>query len=173
MNRGTFVGGGRGKKIDKEMNIDTQNMVLVEDVIKLQPEDFEFIELAKEAESFLKGHKWCKEVEKQWLAASWENLLAVFFFKIVPNSVDADEHVWVVVGDLPPAYIDIESAGNLTEAIQVYTEIMDDWVQHVKKGESIADCYPINVPPEKEYAEMLATRLNLIREHILNRNLTN
>ncbi len=94
-------------------------------------------------------------------------MLVVFFFEIIPASMDADDRVWIIVGDLPSAYIDIESAANATEAIQAYTEIMDDWVQCVKKGLSTEDCYPVNVPPENKYAEMLATRLQLIRDYIL------
>ena len=161
------MGKEKEKGLIKDMNIDTDKMVLVGDLVKSQPDDSEFIELAEEAASFLKNHKWCKEIEKQWLAADWENLLAVFFFKIVPNSADADDYVWVVVGDLPPAYIDIESSDNEIETVRVYTKLMDDWVQHVKKGQPTDDCYPINVPPENEYAEMLAIRIRLIRENIL------
>lgn len=144
-------------------------MILVQEVIKSKKEDSEFIALAEEANSFLKGHKWCRAIKKQWLVAEWENLLIVFFFEIIPNSTDADDRVWVIVGDLPPAYIDTESATNETEAIQVYTEIMDDWVQCVKNGQSTEDCYPINVPPENKYAEMLDTRLQLIRKYILDK----
>ena len=44
---------------------------------------------------------------------------------------------------------------------------MDNWIQCVRNGQSTNDCYPINVPPENEYAEMLSTRIHLIREHIL------
>lgn len=142
-------------------------MILVQDVIKSKEEDVEFIALAEEANSFLKSHKWCESIKKQWLVAEWENLLIVFFFEIIPDSTDTDDRVWVIVGDLPPAYIDIQSATNETEAIQVYTEIMDDWVQCVKNRQSTEDCYPINVPPENKYAEMLDTRLQLIRKYIL------
>lgn len=142
-------------------------MILIEDLIKSDPDDLELISLAEEARLFIEGHKWCKSVEKQWLAKGWENILLVFFFEIVPNSTDADDKVWVIVGDLPPAYIDVESATNETEAIQVYIEIMDDWVQCVKKGESVENCYPINVPPTDEHAEMLDTRLNFIRDYLL------
>lgn len=68
---------------------------------------------------------------------------------------------------LPPAYIDIESASNKTEVLQVYIKIMSDWVQCVENGESIDNCYPINVPPENEYAKMLDIRIQLIKKHIL------
>lgn len=142
-------------------------MILVQDVIKSREDDVEFTALAEEANSFLKDHKWCGSINKQWFVAGWENLLIVFFFEITPNSSDADDHVWVIVGDLPPAYIDIESATNEIEAVRVYTEIMDDWVQCVKSGQSTENCYPINVPPENKYAEMLSTRLQFIRKYIL------
>ncbi|MBL7797291.1 MAG: hypothetical protein JNJ90_12410 [Saprospiraceae bacterium] len=142
-------------------------MTLLEEVIKSKPEDFEFITLAKEARLFLQGHNWCKAIEKQWLAANWDNILIVFYFDFIPDSSDTDDHVWVIVGDLPPAYIDVESANTETEAVQVYIEIMDDWVQCVKGGRPVEDCYPISIPPEIRYADMLDLRLQLIRKYIL------
>jgi hypothetical protein len=142
-------------------------MILLEEALKSKPEDLEFVALAKEANLFLKGHNWCKAIEKQWLAANWDNILIVFYFDLIPNSSDVDDHVWIIVGDIPPAYIDIESANNETEAVRAYTEIMDDWVQCVKSGRSVDDCYPINVAPEKKYADMLDIRLQFIRKYIL------
>lgn len=137
------------------MKINTNEMTLFEDIKNVQSSDLEFIELSNEATSYLLSHKWCKNIEKQWLAANWENLLVIFFFKIIPNSNTADDYVWIVVGDLPPAYIDIESAKNVKEVVHTYIEIMNDWVQCVFKGGKIEDFYPINVPPTREFAEML------------------
>lgn len=135
--------------------------------MKSKPKDLEFMALADEANHFLKGQNWCKTIEKQWLAANWDNILVVFYFDIIPDSPVADDKVWVIVGDLPPAYIDIESANNEIEAVQAYTKIMDDWVQCVKAGQPVDACYPVNVPPEKKYADMLDLRLGLIRKYIL------
>lgn len=155
------------------MKINTNTMVLIEDLKRTQSDDGELFKLAEEAKLFLESHKWCKKVEKQWLASGWENLLLVFYFKITPNSKNADDYVWVVVGDLPPAYIDIESADNISDVIETYTDLMDDWVQCVKNGQPVEDCYPIDVPPENEYAEMLAIRIKLVREYILKQSPSN
>jgi len=165
----TLKGGERKNDKLENMNINTGKMVLVKNATSVQIENYEFVKLVNEAKSFLKNHRWCKEIEKQWFVANWDNLLTIFFFKIVPNSELADDHIWVVVGDLPTAYIDIESASNKAEVIQVYTEIMDDWVRCVKNGESVEDCYSINVPPKLEYAKMLDTKIQLIKEHILDK----
>jgi len=149
------------------MYIKTDKMTLLEDTINLVSKDPDFIKLANEAESFLQGHKWCKTIKNKWFVEGWENLVMIFYFEIIPNSKNVDDFVWVIVGDLPPAYIDIESASNPLEVIETYTDIMSDWVECVKNGLSIENCYPINVPPQKDYAEMLEIRIKLIRENIL------
>ena len=45
---------------------------------------------------------------------------------------------------------------------------MEDWISKVNMGENTTHCYPINVPCTKEYADMLQTRIDLLREDHLN-----
>jgi len=75
--------------------------------------------------------------------------------------------VWVVVGNIPSAYIDIQSAPNAYKAVESYIFIMEDWIEHVKNKKSIAECYPVNVEPTPEYAEMLSTRIQIIKDDLL------
>lgn len=159
------------KKINKLISlnymINTEEMVVIDYSKKLQYKNSEYGKLVEEARFYLSSYKWCREIKRQWLALNCENLLTVFLFEIIPNSQNADDYVWVVVGDLPSAYIDIESARDKKQVVKTYTEIMGDWVHVVKKSGNIEDCYPLNVPPTKEYAEMLSIRIKLIRENIL------
>jgi len=73
----------------------------------------------------------------------------------------------MVMGDVPPAYIDILSATNIKEVIESYISIMDDWIYNVMEGNSLEESYPVDVPPTKEYAIMLINRLNIIENEIL------
>ncbi|MDR6969261.1 hypothetical protein J2X31_003288 [Flavobacterium arsenatis] len=130
-------------------------------------EDIEIHILYQEAEAYLLSHAWCDNVYEAWIGAQWDNILAIFLFKIKPNQEHIDQYVWLIVGDIPPAYIDIESAVDIKEALEGYIFIMKDWVQAVYKNESIEDYYPIEVPPTYEYAEMLEKRLMFIEEKML------
>lgn len=72
--------------------------------------------------------------------------------------------MWVIVGDLPPAYIVCDNAHTWQEALDAYAVEMMEWVKAVKEGRSIEDVIPVNVPPTVEYADMLESRCNLIWE---------
>jgi len=71
--------------------------------------------------------------------------------------------VWVVVGDLPPAYLAHEVDDSWQDALRGYVEEMSVWVEAARSGSSLDDVIPVNVPPTPEYADMLASRLDFIR----------
>jgi hypothetical protein len=74
----------------------------------------------------------------------------------------------VIVGDLPSAYMDVNYCHNATEAIKGYVLEMQEWVDRVLDGRPIdGSVIPVNVPPEKDWARKLQTRLDLIQEYIL------
>lgn len=130
-------------------------------------EEVETINLSKEAESFLLSHGWCDSIIEGWLAESWGYILCVFLFKIESENTEVDDYVWIVVGDIPSAYIDIESAEDSDDVLQCYVDIMSDWVECIETNKSVEDCYPIEVPPTLEYASMLKSRLKIISEELI------
>lgn len=77
--------------------------------------------LFEEAKSFLERRKWCKHVLKGWQDKNFSILdkLGVFLFEIEPIDETVDQHVWVILGDIPTVYLD---AGVKTgkEALEVY-----------------------------------------------------
>lgn len=149
------------------MNIDTSQFIPTDRIDTSDVEDKdEVIQLVEEAEGYLKSQKWCSSIKNGWYAVGWGYMLGVFYYEIIPNG-DADSSVWVVVGDLPTAYIDIESANDEIEVILSYVELMEDWIENVENGNSVEDCFPINVSPTREHAAMLRDRTKLIREEIL------
>lgn len=78
-----------------------------------------------------------------------------------------DSWVWVIVGDVPPAYITCEDAKNPYEALDAYMGAMEEWVRAAQTGESVADLIPVNVPATPANAAMLDRRPKLIDEQIL------
>lgn len=119
-------------------------------------------DLSIEAKNYLLRHQWCKSILSGWLAVYWEGIISVFLFEIEPAGNGVDQFVWIVVGDIPPAYIDVESGTNPRSAMESYVIIMRNWVEAVLNGEPIEDCYPVEVPATKEYAEMLQSRLDIL-----------
>src|SRR5687768_16102646 len=71
--------------------------------------------LADEAERFLMGHKWCRRVESMVFDRGFKHC-ALFLATIEP--VGADPTLWVIVGDVPPAYIDTETCPTAVEALE-------------------------------------------------------
>ena len=150
------------------MGLDTKKWAIL-DKLDSNPLSIEHVEevkeLAKEAHSYLLSFPWCLSINKGWLVYPCGYVIGLFCFEIVPDvAKGADNHVWVIVGDLPPAYIDILSAPSAHSALDLYIKLMEEWASKVNNGEDISDCYPVNVPATKEYADMLTTRMNLLKE---------
>ena len=134
----------------------------------------DLIDLAQEATDFLKWHFWCKSVNQGYLVRGWDGILAIFYFEIQPDSTNVDDTLWVIVGDIPPAYIDPVSCSNGIMALEDYLYAMQEWVDAVKSGNPVDDLIPVyrrhsllRVPATVEFAEMLESRLGFIREKIV------
>lgn len=128
----------------------------------------EVISLSREAQRYLISFTWCDKILNGWLVKDWGYMLCVFYFEIKPtNGSGADNYVWIVVGDIPPAYIDIESANNELEALEIYIDLMEEWIDHVKQGKSVKNCFPINVEPTIKYADMLLNRIKIIKSDFI------
>lgn len=123
--------------------------------------------MANQAKLYLLSFKWCKGIKSGWLGWGVGGICGVFLFKIVPASKGVDELLWVIVGDLPPAYLVTDHASTALEALEVYVELMQEWIDSIHQGKSVEDCIPVNVPPTAEHADLLEKRLNFIRQKFL------
>jgi hypothetical protein len=154
--------------------LDTSKMIRIQDLPNSGLEDAaELEEMAREATEFLRSHHWCLSIKEGFLDRGWAGILAVFYYEIAPAG-SADSSVWVITGDLPPAYLDIQTCPNGAAAIDGYVGAMQEWVEHVRRGESVDGLIPVRrrnslapVTPSLEYADMLAKRLDFIDKRIL------
>jgi len=124
--------------------------------------------LASEAKSFVESHRWCQEVTSVDLAWAVAGVLGVFEVRISPARPEVDSVLWVVVGDLPSAYLVQDDAPTWREALDGYVFEMWRWVNAVRQGEPLDDVMPVAAEPTLEHAEMLAGRLAFIESEILN-----
>lgn len=122
----------------------------------------------QEARGFLEYYDWCDDICESYVGMLYLGIVGVFLFKISPAREDVDEWIWVVIGDLPPAYLTIDECPNPATALDGYIGAMLEWVEAAKKGASVANIIPVNIPATKENSNMLKTRLDFLDENILN-----
>lgn len=119
-----------------------------------------------EARGFLTSFSWCGSIRESYVGAGVGGVVAVFLFRVDPTGARMDEWLWVIVGDVPPAYLVIDDAKSPVEALDVYIREMSRWIKLARKGLSSKDVIPVNVPATPEWAERLAQRLRTLRDAI-------
>lgn len=129
------------------------------------------LELSHEAVRFLNSRSWCQRVDKTYFDLGFRHA-AVFFCEIAA-APGADSEVWVIVGDLPPAYMDTTCKTG-AEALASYCWWLKRWAEAVRGGQSVDDLMPIltrdsydEVSPSLDYADLLLRRLEFLRTRIL------
>ncbi len=123
--------------------------------------------MGEEAKQYLLSFQWCKAIENGWFGYGVGEIVAVFLFEIVPATVDIDKFLWVVIGDLPPAYLVVDESPTALDALRTYVELMEEWIAAVRAGKSTEDCIPVNTPATLENAEALERRLAFLKREFL------
>lgn len=130
-------------------------------------------DMIKDAKLYLRSYRWCPPIAQVLVGYAVPNVIAALLVRFSRPIQDKDEMLWVIVGDLPSAYLVIDQARDAAAAIRVYCDLMDEWIDSVKTGRVGDDCiYPVKAPRDSQHAEMLATRIRFIREKILPRIVT-
>lgn len=123
-------------------------------------------QMSREAEAYLRSFSWCGEVRSSFFGGGVGGVFAVFLFNIRPTRSGVDPWVWIVVGDIPSAYLPIEDAKSPEEVFKTYLWGMSKWVEYARSGQNgpaADDIPPVNVPATPEWAEKLEQRLNSLR----------
>lgn len=132
-----------------------------------EQETTELKEMLREASTYLESFRWCRAIKAAYMGIGIAGVVGVFLFRIQPAEPEVDEWVWVIGGDLPPAYITVEDAPNPACALDAYIGAMEEWVKAAKAGRSSEDIIPVNVPATQENAEQLESRLRFLDREIL------
>jgi hypothetical protein len=126
------------------------------------------IGMLDEARSFLAGFPWCGQIKGDYISdIAIGGVVAIFFFEYVPANESADDATWVIVGDIPSAYISTDEAPNAACALDGYIGAMTEWVDTVRKGGDTGKLIPVECAPTPANAEALAKRLTLLDEEVL------
>ncbi len=138
-----------------------------------EEEDEEFEALEKRAREFLTSYTWCPPIQATFVAAYFAPIVAVFAYKVEKSrpigtdSTDVLEWIWVVVGDLPSAYLVNEEITDALVALAGYTVVASDWVKAVEAGGSADDLVYFDAPPDSEYAALLRPRIEFLKQTFL------
>lgn len=144
---------------------DIDSVIPISDLINPLPSNLR--DALREAREVIEFYNWVSSIKKEFLGIEVDGVLYAFLFEIVPARPDVDRWIWVIVGDVPPAYITCEDAKNPYEAVDAYVGAMEEWVNAAKDGKSVDKLVPVNVPATSENALALERRLKFIDEHIL------
>ena len=140
---------------------------------QLKAEDYEevegLLELGARAKRYLESHRWCDGLRSLRFGDGVPGVVGVFLAR--PSPVDSsglDEWLWVVVGDLPSAYLVTDQASTPSSALRLYADLMDDWAKWVLSGakESENNVFPVKAERTEKHATMLMTRTKHLREVI-------
>ena len=96
-------------------------------------------------------------------------VIAVFQLEFKHKIADTDQRLWIIVGDLPSAYVVVEPQDSAQKAIERYCEVMDGWIAAVLSLGDFSDVFPVNAPRTAENAELLRLRLDYLRAEIIPR----
>lgn len=121
-------------------------------------------DLASEAKAFLLSKSWCRAIKRGYYGLGISHIFGVFYFEIEPAHNGIDSDLWVITGDLPPAYLVCDCSPDPISALENYVAEMRLWVEAVDHGRSVKDVIPVNAPPTKEYADMLRSRLDDLKK---------
>lgn len=122
----------------------------------------------KEAENYLLGFKWCQEIKNSFLYTNLGEVLCIFLFEITNTQSSEDNFLWVMVGDFPPMYLDVYGAKTTKQVVEDYINLAQDWIDRVKQGNPVNDCYPFNAAPTLELAELLEKKIWFMKNELLN-----
>jgi hypothetical protein len=135
-------------------------------------EPAELTELAKEARAYLEYHTWCKGVEKIDFALGFSKV-AVFHCRIKPRPGEGQD-LFVIVGDIPPLYLDLEDAPTAHEALEMYVDIMIALCDTYEDGESLDEYPPLRergswrvLEPNNVMIKALRGRMSFIERNLV------
>ena len=123
--------------------------------------------MAEEARRYLSSFEWCRSIRQFYFGDGIGGVIGIFFAHIEPARADVDEWLWVIVGDIPPAYLVTDDCCTPKQAAEGYIREMRRWVASAKLGRTSSDIIPVNVPANPEWAAELEKRLDALEFEIL------
>lgn len=156
-----------GSKRKKKMKPDLATLTPLAEFRPEQGSEAEFISLLEKSSSFARCQSWVESVIQTLVAHFFPSIFLIVLIESRKNYVSENEWAWVIVGDLPPAYINDSTCNTPYDALDAYIGEMDEWVAATSSGQSVEHLKPVNAKSSPDYADRLKTRLDFINSKIL------
>lgn len=128
-------------------------------------------DLEKRARSFVQSHPWAPAIEQISLAFGIGGVIGLYLVRFQEGISSGEgrgaREIWVVVGDLPSIYFEIDGSETRAAALQTYCDIAQAWADGVLAGDDLHECFPIPAEPTEEHARMLKSRVRTIRDEFV------
>jgi hypothetical protein len=139
---------------------------LLKYVFPIERDDEDCEPLRALALTYLAKFRWARP-GRMWGGECIPGVIGIFLVELQDPELDVDPFIWVVVGDLPPAYLSPVYASSPKDALCAYIAEMSAWVEAVEKGEDTSELIPVNGEPTLKHASMLKTRLAFLEREIV------
>jgi hypothetical protein len=123
--------------------------------------------LLTEAKKYLAEHPWCSRILNGWLFTNIGKVFCIFLFEIENAQSVKDNYLWVIVGDIPPMYLDRFDVSGTREVVETYIYLVDEWIAAVENKESLEEVYPLDSDTSEASIQMLKERLKFLQDEIL------
>ena len=148
--------------------IDTREFPTKDTIVGDSDEDTILLQkMADDAEVFLKTFEWCPTIDTVYFAGGVGGVVGLYLVEFREPLQGHDKQLWVVVGDVPSAYFVTDEAQSPKEALQLYCQLMDDWIHSVLNRNPAARVFPVRADRTIKNAKSLKIRIEFIREDIV------
>jgi|SRR5580700_6794658 hypothetical protein len=118
--------------------------------------------MSDEAKDYISSFPWCATILDEYFGGGVGGIFAIFFLHIRPNRTGIDPWIWVVVGDVPSAYLPVADCQSPAQVFRTYINGMSKWVELARLGKTGTPDQgvpPVHVPATPEWAERLNQKL--------------
>ena len=126
-------------------------------------------EMAREARDYIASFRWCPQIEAMYLAHGVGGIIALFLAQFSHSIGGTDDRLWIVVGDLPNAYMVVEPDDSPPDALERYCGLMEAWIAAVRDKRDLGKVYPVAAKPTAENADLLERRVGFLLAEIIPR----
>jgi hypothetical protein len=124
-------------------------------------------QMLEKAKLYALSFSWCDSIINSYFGGGVGKIIAIFLFNISTERADVDPWMWIIVGDIPSAYLPLEDCNSPMSVFDTYVDGMQRWANLARKGQNgtaLEGIPPVNVPATPEWAEQIQSRLRLLNE---------
>jgi hypothetical protein len=124
-------------------------------------------QMLENARRYALSFSWCDSVNSEYFGGGIGKIIAVFLFNISTKPPDVDPWMWIIVGDIPSAYLPLEDCNSPMKVFETYTDGLQKWANFArdsKTGTAEEGIPPVNVPATPEWADQIQKRIQLLND---------